>query len=175
MMQPSLLHNLDLAARRALPAALTLLLLLFALTPTSVPGLAPAMPMLALMSVYYWSIYRPELLGYGAVFGFGLLEDLLTATPIGSTALVFLLTQWIVLRQQKFFNAKPFAVTWFAFVFVAAGAALIRWIAVGLVSDAGFTPPGPLMASCLITIAAYPLVGWLLAKTQVKLMGSVSP
>ena len=171
MMQPTLLQSLDLSARRALPAALTLLLMLVALTPTNVPGLSPVMPMLALMSVYFWSIYRPEFLGYGAVFGLGLLEDLLTATPVGATALVFLLTQWIVLRQQKFFNAKPFIVTWFAFIFIAAGAAIIRWIAHGLVDDAGFTPLGPILACTLITVALYPLVGWLLSKTQAKLMG----
>jgi rod shape-determining protein MreD len=162
-----------MAARTALPAALTLLLLLFALTPTSLPGLAPVMPMLALMSVYFWSIHRPDLLGCGAVFGFGLLEDLLTATPVGATALVFLVTQWIVLTQHKFLNAKPFAVTWFAFGLVAAGASLVRWLAVGLVTDAGFTPAGPLAASCLTTVALYPPVAWLLAKTKVKLMGHV--
>lgn len=173
MMQPTILQSFDLSARKALPAALTLLLMLFALTPTNVPGLAPVMPTLALMSVYFWSIYRPDLLGYGAVFGFGLLYDLLTATPIGSTALVFLLTQWIVLRQQKFFNAKPFAVTWLAFIFVALGAGIIRWISVGLVLDSGFTPVGPMFASCLITIALYPPVAWLLAKSQAKFLGQV--
>lgn len=173
MMQPTLLQSIDLSARKAVPAALTLMLMLLALTPTNVPGLAPAMPMLALMSVYFWSIYRPDVLGFGAVFVFGLLEDLLAATPIGSTALVFLLTQWIVLRQQKFFNAKPFVVTWFAFIFVAAGAALIRWLAVGLMTPTGFTPIGPMFACYLISVAVYPLVGWLLAKAQVKLMGQV--
>lgn len=173
MMQPTLLQSIDMSARKALPAALTLMLMLLALTPTNVPGLAPAMPMLALMSVYFWSIYRPELLGFGAVFCFGLIEDLLTATPIGATALVFLLTQWVVLRQQKFFNAKPFVVTWFAFIFVAAGAALIRWIAVGLMTPSGFTPVGPILASYLISVAVYPLVGWVLAKAQAKLMGQV--
>ena len=35
MMQPTLLQSLDLSARRALPAALTLLLMLFALTPAN--------------------------------------------------------------------------------------------------------------------------------------------
>ncbi len=173
MMQPTFLQSIDLSARRALPAGLTLSLMLFALTPTNLPSLAPVMPMFTLMAVYFWSINRPDLLGYGAVFGFGLLEDLLTATPIGSTALVFLVTQWIVPRQQKFFNAKPFVVTWFAFAFIAAGAALIRWIAVGLIADSGFTPVGPLFASYLITVALFPPVGWLLAKAQTKLMGQV--
>src|SRR5690606_19702996 len=116
MMQPTLLQSLDMSARKALPAALTLLLMLFALTPTTAPGLAPVMPMLAIMSVYFWAISRPELMGPRTAFCFGLLQDLLTATPLGSTALVFLLIQWIVLHQQKFFNAKPFVVTWFAFI-----------------------------------------------------------
>ena len=173
MMQPTFVQSLDVSARKTLPAALTLLLLLFTLTPTNVPNLSPIMPMFALMSVYFWAIYRPDLMGYGAAFGFGLLEDLLTATPIGSSALVFLLTQWIVLRQQKFFNVKPFVVTWFAFIFVAAGAALIRWIAVGLIADSGFTPIGPMFASYLITVAVFPLVGWMLAKAHTKLMGQV--
>lgn len=173
MMQPTLLQSLDLGARKAVPAALTLLLMLFALTPTYVPGLAPVMPMFALMSVYYWSIYRPELLGYGAVFLFGLLEDLLTGTPIGSTALIFLLCQWVTLRQATFFHGKPFAITWFAFVFIAAGATVLRWVTVGIIAPSGFTPLGPVFAAYLITIAIYPLVGWLLAKAQTKLMGDL--
>ena len=173
MIQLTLLQGLDNAARKAVPAGLTLALMLFALTPTHIPGFAPVMPMFALMAIYFWSIYRPEYLGYGAVFSFGLVQDLLAETPIGSSALVFLLCQWVVLYQQKFFNAKPFVVTWFAFIFVAAGAALLRWIAVGLIATSGFTPPGPSFASYLLTVALYPLVGWLLAKAQMKLMGNV--
>ena len=172
-MQEAVIQRVDITARRLVPFGVTLILMLFAMTPTYVPGLSHVTPMYALMAVYFWSIYRPELLGYGALFGLGLLEDLLTATPVGATALVFLLTQWIVVRQQKFFNAKPFIVTWFAFIFIAAGAALIRWIAHGLVDDAGFTPLGPIFACYLITVALYPLVGWLLSKTQIKLMGQI--
>jgi rod shape-determining protein MreD len=173
MMQPTLLQSIDMAARRALPAALTLLLMLFALTPTHVPGFASVMPMFALMAIYFWAIYRPENLGYGAAFGFGLLQDLLSGGPIGASALVFLLCQFVVLNQQKFFNAKPFVVIWFGFVFVAAGATLLRWLAVGLIAPSGFTPVGPMFASYLITVALFPVVGWLLAKAQVKLMGNV--
>lgn len=172
-MQPSLVQSIDMTARKALPAALTLVLMLIALTPTHIPGFAPVMPMFTLMAIYFWAIYRPELLGYGAAFAFGLLEDLLTATPIGASSLAFLLCQWVVQHQQKFFNAKPFVVVWFGFAFMAFGAALLRWIAVGLVAPSGFTPAGPVLASCLISMAVFPLVGWLLAKAQMKLMGSV--
>lgn len=173
MMQMTFLQTVDLAARKALPAALTLVLMLFALTPTYVPGLAPVMPMFALMAIYFWALHRPELLGYGAAFLFGLLEDLLTGLPLGASALVFLATQWIVMRQEKFFHAKPFVVTWFAFVFFALGAAVVRWLAVGLLSSTGFISIGPMIACVLISVAVYPLVAWLLAKAQIKLLGNM--
>jgi rod shape-determining protein MreD len=169
-MQPTSLQYMDGAARRAVPFALTLFLMLFALTPTYVPGLSDVAPMLTLMCVYFWSIYRPDLLGYGAAFGIGILEDLLVGTPLGSGALVLLLCQRVVVHQQKFFNSKPFVVTWAAFAFVALGAALIRWLCVGLVASGGFTPIGALFVAYLISVAIYPLVAWLLAKAQMKLL-----
>ena len=164
------LQAMDTAARRMVPVGLTLLLMLFAMTPTYVPGMAPVTPMYALMAVYFWSIYRPDLIGYGAVFVIGLLEDLLGATPIGSSALIFLLCQYVVLHQQKFFNAKPFAVTWIAFALLGLAASLLRWICVGVAGSSGFTPFGAMFTAFLMTVALYPLVAWLLAKAQLKLL-----
>lgn len=172
-MQPTTLQYMDGAARRAVPFALTLFLMLFALTPTYVSGLSDLTPTLTLMCVYFWSIYRPDLLGYGAAFGIGILEDLLIGTPLGSGALVLLLCQRVVVHQQKFFNSKPFVVTWVAFALVALGAALVRWICVGLVADGGFTPFGGLFAVYLMSVAIYPLVAWLLAKSQMKLLAEI--
>lgn len=172
-MQPTSLQYMDGAARRAVPLALTLFLMLFALTPTYVPGLSDVAPMLTLMCVYFWSIYRPDLLGYGVAFGIGILEDLLVGTPLGSGALVLLLCQRVVVHQQKFFNSKPFVVTWIAFAFVALGAALVRWLCVGLVANGGFTPIGSLFVAYLISVAIYPLVAWFLAKAQMKLLAEI--
>ena len=172
-MQLTSLQYMDGAARRAVPFGLTLILMLFALTPTYVPGLSDVTPMLTLMSVYFWSIYRADLLGYGAIFGIGILEDLLMGTPLGSGALVLLLCQRFVIHQQKFFYSKPFVVTWMAFAVIAFGAALILWLCVGLVASSGFTPLGSLLTSYLISVAIYPLVAWLLAKTQMKLLADI--
>jgi rod shape-determining protein MreD len=161
---------MDSAARRAVPFALTLFLMLFALTPTYVPGLSDVAPMLTLMCVYFWSIYRPDLLGYGAAFGIGVLEDFLVGTPLGSGALVLLLCQRIVVHQHKFLNSRPFVVTWAAFAVVAMGAALVRWLCVGLVATGGFAPIGGLLAVYLMSVSTYPLVVWLLAKAQMKFL-----
>lgn len=169
-MQTTVLQRMDLTARRFVPFGVTLLLMLFAMTPTFVPGLSHITPMYALMAVYFWSIYRPDLLGYGATFGIGVLEDLLAGTPLGSGALILLLCQRVVFHQQKFFNNKPFGVIWLAFALVAAGAGFLRWICVGLVAVSGFTPISQMLTATMMSIALYPVVGWLLAKAHMKLL-----
>jgi rod shape-determining protein MreD len=169
-MQPTLLQRMDGNARRIVPFGLTLTLMLFAMTPTYIPGLSHVTPMYALMAVYFWSIYRPDLLGYGPVFAIGVLEDILAGTPLGSGALILLLCQRIVLHQHKFFNAKPFGVTWLAFVLVALGASLLRWICVGIAGPSGFTPFGEMFTAYMMSVALYPVIGWLLAKAQMKLL-----
>src|SRR4051812_6547521 len=102
LLQPTALQRMDMLARRMVPFALTLTLMLFALTPAQIPALSHLTPMYALAAVYFWSIYRPDLIGYGTVFGLGILEDLLTGTPLGSSALVLLLCQYVVFQQPKF-------------------------------------------------------------------------
>ncbi len=169
-MTPNILQRVDGTARRFVPIGLTLALMLFAMTPTYIPGLSHVTPMYALMAVYFWSIYRPDLLSYGAVFAIALLEDLLAGTPLGSSALILLLCQRIVLHQQKFFNAKPFALIWLAFALLAAVAALLRWVSVGLVGPSGFTPFSGMFTAYLMTAAMYPIVAWLLARAQMKLL-----
>ena len=169
-MQATILQRMDLAARRFVPFGVTLILMLFAMTPTHIPGLSQVTPMFALMAVYFWSIYRPDLLGFGATFGIGVVEDLLSGTPLGSGALILLLCQRVVFHQHKFFNNKPFGLIWLAFALIAAGAFLLRWVCVGLVAPSGFTPPGQMLTSYLMTVAIYPLAGWLLAKAHIKLL-----
>ena len=169
-MQQTFLQRLDGNARRIVPFGLTMILMLFAMTPTYIPGLSHVTPMYALIAVYFWSVYRPDLLGYGPVFGIGVLEDILAGTPLGSGALILLLCQKIVLHQHKFFNAKPFAITWLAFVLVALGASLLRWLCVGIAGTSGFMPFGQMLASFFMTAALFPVVAWLLAKAQMKLL-----
>jgi rod shape-determining protein MreD len=162
--------KLDARVRTILPFSLTVTVLLFGMTPTYVPGLAQITPMYTLVAVYFWAIYRPDLLGYGLGFAIGVLEDLLTGAPLGVGTLVLLLIQWVVFNQHKFFHAKPFVITWFAFGLVAFGAVLLKWVGVGLVSSSGPTPFGDVFASYLITVAVYPIVAWLFSKVRSGLL-----
>ena len=163
-------QKFEARARNILPFGLTVVVMLFGLTPTYVPGLSQITPLYTLVAIYFWAIYRPDLLGYGLAFAIGILEDLLTGAPLGVGALTLLLTQWVVFNQQKFFHAKTFAITWFAFVLVAFGAVLLKWFFIGVVADGGFTPFGDLFAAYLITLAIYPLIAWLFSKAQTGLL-----
>ena len=167
------LQKLDARARTILPFALTVIVLLFGLTPTYVPGLAQVTPMYSLVAVYFWAVYRPDLLGYGLGFAVGVLEDLLTGAPLGVGALTLLLTQWVVFNQQKFFHAKPFVITWVAFGLVAFGAFFIKWLCVGFITSSGLTPFGGMFAAYLITVAVYPPIAWLFSKAQTGLMSEL--
>ena len=172
-MQPTVLQRVDHAARGLVPFGLTLLLMLYAMTPTFIPGLSHITPMYAFMSVYFWSMYRPDLLGFGTVFAIGMLEDLLAGTPLGSGALILLLCQRAVMEQQKFFHTRPFGFTWLAFSLLTFAAALIRWICVGLAGASGFTPFSAMVTSSFMTIALYPIVAWVLGKAQMKLLPQI--
>ena len=169
-MQLTFAQKINSRAQRLLPFGLTMILLMFGLTPTYVPGFSQITPMYALVAVYFWSIYRPDLLGYGSGFIIGTVEDLLSGAPLGVGALTLLLTQWTVFNQKKFFYAKPFVVTWFAFAIVAFGASILKWVCVGAIGGGGFTPFGDLFAAYLVTTAAYPVISWIFSKVKVGLL-----
>lgn len=171
-MRPNLWQRLDIFVRHQVPLVLTLLLLLISVVPSHAAGLTRIGPMLALIAVYYWAIYRPDLLGTGAVFLIGVAQDLLTGTPPGVAALALLLTQAVVLSQYRFFNARSFAVTWWAFSVVAAGAMTIQWLAVSLVHGT-LVDASAAFYGYLMTVAIYPVVGWLLARVQIAFLRDV--
>jgi rod shape-determining protein MreD len=167
---PSPLQRVDTIARQWVPFSATLLLMLFGLTPSYLPAFSPVAPMYTVIAIYFWAVYRPDGLGYGSAFAIGVLEDLLSGTPLGCTALVLMLGQWVVFHQQKFFNGRPFHVVWAAFLLVALGSAAVRWLMIGMFLPAGFVGPTHALASGAMTVAVYPVVGWVLAKMQLRLM-----
>lgn len=164
-MRPTLWQRMDMMARHMVPFLLTLMLILMAATPSHVPGMVRVGPMLSLISVYYWSVYRPDLLRYGSAFLLGLFEDILTGAPLGSGALALLVTAAIVIGQFKFFVGKPFVVIWWAFAVVAFAATGTRWLAVSLVYG-DIVDLQTIGVEYLLTVALYPLLGWFLGRVQ---------
>lgn len=151
--------------RAGIPFAITVLLILAAVLPYGLPKSSLAAPVLALISVYYWSVFRPELMPAGAAFLLGLMVDVLSGGPPGLNALVLILVHWAASGQRRALAGKSFAVGWLGYLLIAAGAAVINWF-VASAFHATVIESVPLLLSHAIGAAAYPLVAIFLARMQ---------
>ncbi len=158
-------NQLDRSARRLFPFALTILLVTLSVLPLPVPGYALVVPSFGLMSVYYWAIHRPDLMPAPAVFAIGLLEDILTGTPIGLGALTLLVVYGAMRNQRRPFFGKPFPVMWFGFLIVAPAATFGRWLLASALEGQIVPLEAPLI-QLLLMLAIYPWLTWLLAAAQ---------
>ncbi len=162
-------QRLDLIARQITPCFLTLLLVMLAMVPMRVPDLAPIMPWLAAIAVYYWAVHRPDLMPASAVFAIGLFHDLVAGTALGVGVLILLLIYLAIVGQRRFFVSRSFLVMWAGFAVIAGGACLLLWLLSTLLAGT-FISPRPAMFQFLTTVAAYPLLAWLFAQVQRSLL-----
>ena len=169
-MKRSFWVQLDSWARNMTPFGLTLIMVIVSMVPMHVPEYARVVPLLSLMAIYHWAVFRPELLPAFAVFVIGLLQDILSGTPIGVHALVFLIVYGLVLSQRRFLAGKSFAVVWLGFSLVASGAAVLSWILVSAYNVV-LVDPRPVFFQYLMTLGTFPLLGWFLLRWQNAILG----
>ncbi|MCK5444724.1 MAG: rod shape-determining protein MreD [Rhodospirillaceae bacterium] len=168
-MKSDLLQRFDYFARGSTPFVLTVLLVVLGAVPMRLPELASVTPLLPLMAVYHWTIYRPDLLPAWAVFFAGLLQDALVGTPFGVHALVFLGVHMAVLSQQVFFTGKSFAVIWIGFALVAAGAMAMMWVLISLFYSQSTGLMG-VAFQYLVTLGVFPVLTWLMLLWQRRIL-----
>lgn len=171
-MKPSVWVQMDTWVRHLVPFGITMILLLLTALPLHLPGLAAIVPMLPLMGVYYWAIYRPDLLPAWVAFVLGLLYDVIAGTPLGVNALVLLAVQGIAASQRRFFLGKSFVVAWWAFGLLAAGVAGASWLLVSILIGTTLDP-GPVIFQYLLTLGLFPLLTWALARIQMAVLKEI--
>lgn len=156
-MKSGLWARLDVMARNMAPLLLTLLLLLLTLVQTHIQKFGAVMPMFVLISVYYWAIYRPDLMPMFLIFLLGILHDLLGGGLVGLQAFILLAAYGFVSRQRRFFHGKSFGVVWWGFMLVGLFAAILQW---GFVAgiERQLVSPWPVFFSYLLSVAFFPIV-----------------
>jgi rod shape-determining protein MreD len=152
-------NRLDRSARKLLPVLSALLLCLVSVIPVGVPEWQTLAPPLTLAAVFYWTVARPDLLPPTAAFGLGLFQDLLTGAPLGSGALIMVLTQWTLRGQQRFLANRPFFLLWAAFAPVLVIASALEWV-IAMASSFHAIPVTGAMARVLLSFVVFPLVAW---------------
>ena len=162
---PSFWRWLDKAARHAAPAA-GLALMMIAL---SIPGILPFPGMLraslVMISVFFWSLYRPACLPAPVLTLIGVLLGLLGASPLGLWAVMLLLEQGLILRLRRRLVQQNFFHIWIMFALLALGLGLLQWLARSLLALA-LLPEGPVALETGMAILLYPLVASLLVRAH---------
>jgi len=160
--QGGLLRRLDALFRAAFPTLVTALLLVLAVVPMGGPGMLMAA---ALPCVFFWTIFRPAAMPAPAVFGLGLLHDLLALTPLGAGILALLVAHGLALRMRELLVRQSFLVVWMVFCAFAAGTALLTWMLTALLS-LSLPPAAPGLHQAAACAGVYPFLAWLLTRAH---------
>jgi rod shape-determining protein MreD len=153
-----------------LPTATTCLAALVSLQPVHIPGYAAVTPVFAIMAVYHWTIYRPDLLPPLVLFAIGVVDDLLAGGHVGITALLLLISRIALLRCRRWFFDRAFSFIWGGFALLTGGAMVGVW-ATEAALEFHLAKPGKVVISAVLTISIFPFASWLLGRTQRALIG----
>lgn len=157
--------NITSYFQKILPLASSILLLLISYIPLDFSIFNNIRPAVVLVCVYFWMLHRPDLFNLFSVFLLGMTDDIISSAPMGSSIFEVLVMYLLINNLQRFFNGKPFAITWYGFAILSLLTMLSRWLVVS-VYYSQFLPLSILMFSYLVTVAAYPVISLLFAFVQ---------
>jgi len=168
-MTPSISYQVDRVLRGSIPFWLTFFLALLSVVPMRIEGFAIVTPSLVTISVFYWSLHRPNLMSAPVVFVLGLLSDILTGVPMGLSPLILLLVHGISASQRLVFVGRAFIVTWWGFLLVGAGVAFLSWVIACLYS-LSILPILPVLMQFVLSMLVFPLCAWCFGLVQNNLL-----
>lgn len=164
-MSDDLDENINSLFQRLLPLLSSVFLVLLSYLPLNFLFFNTIHPAIGLICGYFWLVHRPDLFNLWSICCLGLVDDVISAAPMGSSIFAMLVLYVLTNAASKFLTAKPFVVLWYGFVALSLGTILLRWLVVS-VYYSRFLPLGVLFFSYLITVFCYPLVSLLLAFVQ---------
>lgn len=164
-MSDELNENITSLFQRFLPQISSLLLLFLSYIPADFGLLSNIRPAMGMICAYFWMLHRSDLFNLWSVYLLGVVDDIVTSAPLGSNVFSLLVLYVLINNMSRFFNAKPFAVTWYGFMLLALLSMFARWLLVSVYYKQ-FLPVDLAFFSYLVTVAAYPLISLLLAYIQ---------
>jgi len=153
----NLWRRVDAMARSGFPFVCTLALMLAANAPLGIPEQAVLLPAVTVISVFFWSVYRPASLPPPVVCLIGVFLDLLGWLPLGVGPVTLLVVQGLSLRWRRGLARQSFAVIWIVLASFGTGAAMLIWAAVCALNLQMF-PADTAFFQAVITIALYPVI-----------------
>ncbi len=158
----------DLGMWSAFPFLLTCGFVLLENVPLYVHQISVIAPMLALISVYDWAVYRPDLMPAPLLFLLGLGQDLVSGGVVGIQPMTFLVFYAIIDWRRRVFHGKSFLVLWGGFSLIAGLCVFMQWLLAGVVYRVA-PPVMPTIFIWLMSLAAFPLLAVLLLTVHRRL------
>jgi rod shape-determining protein MreD len=168
MMRPSIVTRLTRFAWTLIPLLVGILAVLLAQIPFS-PGGTVIGINLPLIIVYFWALYRPDLLPPYAIFLIGLFQDLLGGGPVGLWAMVYLIVYAVVLTQRLMLLARGLFVIWLGFIAAAVIGGIVAYGIAALYYGQA-VGAAALAMQVGVTVLAYLVVSPVLAFIQRRLL-----
>ncbi len=161
---------------RLVPFLSTLCFVLVSVVPVQIPGFAAVTPSFALMAVFHWTIYRPDLLPLTAVFVLGLLLDLLNGTPyLGVAALTLILARTAVLNGRRYFVNRDLRRAVARLPGGRRGRLCLRAGRSSACSTASVLGTSPFIFEAALTVACYPVGSYILVRLHRAFVRTSAP
>ena len=156
----------------SIPFVVGLLAVMFSMLPWGLSSGIVIAPSFALMTIYCWALYRPDLMPPYTVFLIGLFQDLMSGGPLGMWSLVYLAVYGVVVSQRLFFIGKAFLAIWFGFGFMALVASTMAWL-VSCFYFGMVLSPLSVLVQALLSFILYPVVARMIAAIQKRFLTQV--
>jgi rod shape-determining protein MreD len=156
---------------RLLPTLTMLVASFVSLAPVPLPGYTELTPAFALMALYHWTIYRPDLLPPVVLFAVGVGCDFLSGGPPGVMPLLFLLSRAAVLCCRRLFINRNFTLVWAGFGVLTGAAMFGLWGLDSLIAWRLANPSTSIFHAAL-NVALFPTASFVLERSHHALLGA---
>ena len=158
----NIVERMDWIWRLCIAHGFTFILLILNLNSYSLPFSAEVRPYFILMAMYFWTIYRPNILPPLLLFLTGLTIDLLSGINfLGLHAAILLSIQWMIRNQRLYLMGQPFTMIWLGFALTAIAYGFSQWGTLSILSFKAHSML-PLGFSIALSILIFPLLAGLL-------------
>ena len=114
-----------LNTHKIIPFFITLLLSIVSVSPIMPSGSEEIAPLLGVISLTFWIVYKPELMGWLATIFLGIINDALYGTMLGVSCLAAIMIRIIIIKLM--FNRGYINIS---VMFLCLGLSLIIWLIV---------------------------------------------
>lgn len=150
------LKRLELLLWVAMPAGITFLLFILCVIPKHIWGISYIMPLLPIIPIFYWGRMQATEIPYWFACLIGLLMDVVSGTPLGLSALLYVLFLMTIHTQSKYIHKEGFIIIWGYFIMLLAIISVLQWLIMSFSGNQIQAIPAALI-QWLITASFYPI------------------